>query len=201
MKHSVNFRITFALLAFAALLLPALANAQDLHESRRPSPMGMARTDIGEAHVFVVYNRPYLRGRDNIFGTKESEALVPFGELWRTGANENTQITATSDIKVGGKTLAAGTYSLMTTPGASKWKVHINSKLGMSGNGIFADGEFTAVDTDATDVMTVMAAVGTLAEDDEVDQFTVSFEATDSGADLVIAWATTEVRIPIEAGS
>jgi hypothetical protein len=189
------------LLALTALVLPALAHAQDLHSSRRPSPMGMARTDIGEVHVFVVYNRPYMRGRDNIFGTEESEALVPFGKLWRTGANENTQITATSAIKVGGKTLAAGTYSLITTPGASEWKVHFNSKLGMSGNGIFADGEFTAVDTDATDVMAVMAPASELGEDQQVDQFTISFEATDGGADLVLAWARTEVRIPIEAGS
>ena len=165
----MNPRRAVILFALTALVLPALASAQDLHPSRRASPMAMARMDVGEAHVFVVYNRPYMRNRDNIFGTEESGALVPFGKLWRTGANENTQITATHDIKVGGKTLAAGTYSLMTTPGAAEWKIHINSKLGMSGNGIFADGQFTPVDTDATDVMTVMAPVGMLAEEDEVD--------------------------------
>jgi hypothetical protein len=200
MKRS-SFTRAALTLALAAFLLPMFAQAQDLHPSRRASPMAMARMDVGESHVFVIYNRPYMRGRDNIFGTEESEALVPFGKLWRTGANENTQITTTGDIKVGGKTLAAGTYSLMTTPGASEWKIHINSKLGMSGNGIFADGQFTPVDTDATDVMVVMAKVGELSEEDEVDQFTIALEATDGGADLVLSWARTEVRVPIEAGS
>jgi hypothetical protein len=200
MKRSLISR-TVLTLALAAFLLPMLAQAQDLHPSRRPSPMAMARTDVGDAHVFVVYNRPYKRGRDNIFGTEESEALVPFGKLWRTGANENTQITATGDIKIGGKALAAGTYSLMTTPGESEWKIHINSTLGMSGNGIFADGSFTAVDTSKSDVLVLTVPVGSISEEEEVDQFTIALEATDSGADLVFSWITTEVRVPIEAGS
>jgi len=200
MKRSSITRATLTL-ALAAFLLPMLAQGQDLHPSRRPSPMGMARIDVGDAHVFVVYSRPYKRGRDNIFGTAESEALVPFGELWRTGANENTQITSTGDIKVGGQDLAAGTYSLITTPGATEWKVHFNSKLGLSGNGIFADGEFTEVDLPASDVLVVTAPVGSIAEEDEVDQFTISLEATEAGADLVFSWITTEVRVPIEAGS
>lgn len=200
MKRS---RISLAILtlALAAFLLPMLAQAQDLHPSRLPSPMGMSRTDVGQAHVFVVYSRPYKRGRDNIFGSEESEALVPFDKPWRTGANANTQITSTGDIKVAGNDLPAGTYSLITTPGATEWKVHFNSTLGMSGNGMFADGEFTAVDLPATDVLVVTVPVGSIAEEDEVDQFTISFEATDSGADLVFSWITTEVRVPIKASS
>jgi len=106
----------------AALLAPAIAPAQDLHPSRRPSPMGMARIMLdGDAYVRVVYGRPYKRGRENIFGSTESKALVPYGERWRTGANEATEITVTKDVLVGGKKLAAGTYSLCTTPGADGW--------------------------------------------------------------------------------
>jgi len=89
-------------------LFAEAASAQDLHSSRRPSPMGMARTHVGDAYVSVVYSRPYKRDRDNVFGTKEAESIVPFGEVWRTGANEATEITVTEDVKVAGKTLKAG---------------------------------------------------------------------------------------------
>ena len=101
----------------ATLAVSALAAAQDLHPSRRPSPMGMARISLGDAYLRVVYSRPYKRDRTNIFGTKESGALVPYGEIWRTGANEATEITVTKDVLVAGKRLPAGTYSLFTTPG------------------------------------------------------------------------------------
>lgn len=192
----------FALLAVlaGALLGPIAAAAQDLHPSRRPSPMGMARIMLGDTYVRVVYGRPYKRDRDNIFGTKESKALVPFGEVWRTGANEATEITVTKDVMVAGKKLAAGTYSMFTTPGADSWKFHFNSLLGLSGTGYFADGKFTPVDLSKTDVLVVEAKPVVLAEDKEVDQLTFDFEKTDGGADMVLRWIRTEVRVPIAAG-
>ena len=196
MRLATLSRCTLAVLA-AAFCLPATLSAQDLHPSRRPSPMGLARTMLGDTYVSVVYSRPYERGRDNIFGTKESEALVPYGEVWRTGANEATQITLTGDVKVAGQDLPAGTYSLFTTPGADSWKIHFNSRLGLSGTGIFEDGEFTPVDLPAADVLTVTATPTTLPEDKKVDQFTISFEKTDAGADMVLRWIRTEVRVPI----
>ena len=188
-------------LTLAAALAPAVATAQDLHPSRRPSPMGMARITLADGtYVRVVYSRPYKRDRDNIFGTKESKALVPFGERWRTGANEATEITVTRDVMVGGKKLAAGTYSVFTTPGADSWKFHFNSKLGLSGDGIFEDGKFTPVDLGPTDVLVVEAKSTALAADKEVDQLTFSFDKTATGADLVLRWILTEVRLPVAAG-
>jgi hypothetical protein len=183
-------------LALLATLAP-VAGAQDLHPSRRPSPMGMARTHLGDTYVRVVYSRPYQRGRDNIFGTAESGALVPFGQVWRTGANEATEITVTGDVVVAGQPLAAGTYSLFTTPGAEQWQVHFNSKLGLSGTGTFADGEFTPVDLEATNALTVSVPVAALAEDDAVDQFTISFDDGEAGTEMVMRWVRTEVRVPI----
>lgn len=193
---------TFFLSAVAGLLLALVApvaEAQDLHSSRRPSPMGMARITLGDAYVFVVYSRPYERGRDNIFGTEESEALVPYGQIWRTGANEATQITSTTDLMVAGQKLPAGTYSVFTTPGASEWQVHFNKTLGLSGTGYFADGEFTPVDVAATNALTVTVPAG--ASDEKVDQLTISFDKTDAGADMVLAWINTEVRVPIALAS
>lgn len=192
-----RYTLVVAAALVAALTLPAPLAAQDLHPSRRPSPMGMARTMLGDTYVSVVYSRPYERGRENIFGTKDSEALVPYGEIWRTGANEATQITLTGDVKVAGQALPAGTYSLFTTPGADSWKIHFNSRLGLSGGGIFENGEFTPVDLSQSDALTVTVPSKTLPEDEKVDQLTISFDKTDAGADMVLRWIRTEVRVPI----
>lgn len=194
-------RTIFALATAVALIAPAFAAAQDLHPSRRKSPLGWARTTIGDAYVSVVYGRPYQRDRDNIFGTKESGAVVPYGEIWRTGANEATEITLTKDLQVAGKKLAAGTYSLFTTPGAGSWKVHFNSLLGLDGTGHF-DREtqtFTPADLPKSDVLVVEVKPAALAADKEVDQLTFAFEKSEGGADLVLRWSRTEVRVPLAA--
>ena len=193
---NVNRRMVVAALA-AAVVAPLVLAAQDLHPSRRPSPLGMARTTLGDAYVRVVYGRPYKRDRKNIFGTKESGAVVIYGERWRTGANEATELTVTRDVLVGGQKLPAGTYSLSTTPAPGTWKVHINSKLGLDGLGIFANNTFTPVDLAPTDVLTVSASATELPEDKEVDQLTFDFEKTPAGADMVLRWIRTEVRVPI----
>lgn len=157
----------------------------------------MARITLDDAYVRVVYSRPYKRGRDNIFGSEESGALVPFGKIWRTGANEATEITVTRDVSIAGQTLQAGTYSLFTTPGSESWKIHFNGALGLSGTGFFDSetGKFTQIDLSTADVLTVEATVNELAE--EVDQFTISFEKTDTGAEMVLRWIQTEVKVPV----
>ena len=194
MRERTQF--TLIVLAFVALSvsLAGAAAAQDLHPSRRPSPMGMSRITVDDTYMRVVYSRPYKRGRDNIFGTKESEALVPFGEIWRTGANEATELTVTSEVMVGDQNLAAGTYSIFTVPGAESWTVHFNSALGLSGTGIFADGEFTPMDIPSTDVMVATAEAGSLEE--EVDQLTFVWKEAEGGADMCLQWITTEVCVP-----
>jgi hypothetical protein len=181
--------------AFIAWIAPVAA--QDLHPSRRPSPMGTARITLEDTYVRVVYSRPYKRGRDNIFGPEESGALVPYGKIWRTGANEATEITLTGDLSVGGENLAAGTYSIFTMPGESTWKIHFNSALGLNGTGYFDSetSQFVAADLPATDVLVLEVEATELAE--EVDQFTIALSPTDPGADMCLRWITTEVCVPI----
>ena len=188
-----------ALVLADPIFLASVAEAQDLHPSRRPSPMAMARATLDDGtYVRVVYSRPYLRGRDNIFGSEESEALVPFGKVWRTGANEATEITVSGDVHFGGKVLPAGTYSLFTTPGAERWHFHVNSALGL--NGTFArnpeTGQFEMAYKDDHNVVSVEAKPSALEED--IDQFTITLEEVDNGVHMVLAWQTTEVRVPIE---
>lgn len=195
-RMTLRHRILVAALA-VALVAPLVAWAQDLHPSRRPSPLGIARITLGDAYVRIIYGRPYKRGRENVFGTKESGALVPYGERWRTGANEASEITVTRDVLVAGQKLAAGTYSLSTTPAAGAWSVHFNSKLGLDGLGTFANDTFTPVDLAPTDVLTVKAPATTLPADKEVDQLTFDFEKTAGGADMVLRWIRTEVRVPV----
>lgn len=201
----MNRKLTLfiALICLFATALPVLA--QDLHSSRRPSPMAMARITLDDGtYVRVVYSRPYLRGRDNIFGTKESEALVPFGELWRTGANEATEISTTGTILVGDQKLAAGTYSVFSTPGAEKWQFHFNTALGLNGN--FGrnpeTGNFENAYKTENNAASVTVAAGEYkpgeGDDEEVDQFTIEIEAVDGGAHIVLRWAKTEVRVPLK---
>lgn len=188
------------LVALAALGLTAVPTAaQDLHPSRRPSPVGIAKTFLGDTYIKVTYGRPYVRGRD-IFGDPEdgNTYLVPWGQTWRTGANEATEITVTGPVRVAGQRLEAGTYSVFTVPGESTWEVRFHPGLGMDGTGrLGPDGTFTETYDPALDVL--VAEVPTVTLDELVEQFTIDFEDTPEGADMVLRWETTEVRVPIEA--
>ena len=183
MKNLLRTITPLMLFLAAALTATTTLQAQDLHPSRRPSPTGIARITLDDTYVKVVYSRPYKRGRDNIFGTEDSDALVPYGNVWRTGANEATEITLTGALMVADQLLPAGTYSVFTIPGPEEWTVHFNSALGLSGNGRFEDGEFTAVDLPASEVLKVSAKGGSTEE--EVDQFTIAFEPIENGMSLV----------------
>ncbi|MFQ5571696.1 MAG: DUF2911 domain-containing protein [Rhodothermales bacterium] len=191
------------LVALLTYAVSADLQAQDLHPSRRPSPAGIAKTHIGNAYVKVVYGRPYVRNR-GIFGTNTDSTtyLVPFGELWRTGANEATEITLTESLLVNGSRLDAGTYSIFTEPGATEWVIHFSPQLGLDGTGIFnaETQEFTPnVYDPSQDVLVIRVPSGTL--DDVVDQFTISFEQADGATHMVFRWERTEVRVPFGPAS
>jgi hypothetical protein len=100
--------------------------AQDL-EYPRPSPTSSVKQVVGITEVFVNYSSPGVKGR-TIWGE-----LVPFDNVWRTGANAATEISFSTAVKINGKELDAGTYSLFTFPTASDWNVMLNSRTGISG--------------------------------------------------------------------
>lgn len=196
MRTSVR-RLAFTL-TVAALMAPSAGAAQAEQEpGRRLSPVGIAKAHIGDAYVKVTYGRPFIRERA-IFGA-DTTYLVPFDRLWRTGANEATEVTLTEPLRIGGTLVEAGTYAMFTVPGASSWEIRLSPQLGLDGTGWLdpVTGEFTPdVYDPERDVATF--TVEPTEMDEVVDPFTMEFEATDGGADLVLRWERTEVRIPVE---
>lgn len=96
------------------------ACAQD--KSKRPSPPMSSEFKVGSANVKISYGAPSVKGRE-IWGK-----LVPYGQVWRTGANEATTFETDADIKVEGQTLPKGKYGLFTIPGESEWVIIFNKK-------------------------------------------------------------------------
>lgn len=88
----------------------------------QPSPKSVLTQIVGTTEVTVNYHRPGLKGRS-------MESLAPNGKVWRTGANQATEITFSKEVKIGDKNLPAGTYSLYSIPGKSEWIIIINNKL------------------------------------------------------------------------
>jgi len=103
------------ILAFATLTLSFGVNAQI--ETPQPSPFSTIEQKVGLTDVTLEYSRPNMRDRE-IFGD-----LVPYGKMWRLGANANTKVTFSDDVMVGGKTLKAGEYAIFATPNENNWEV------------------------------------------------------------------------------
>jgi DUF2911 family protein len=109
---------------FATLPIAAAAQLQ----LPRPSPKQVLTQTVGLTDITIKYSRPGVKGRA-IWGS-----LVPYGQVWRTGANEATTITFSTDVTVGGKQLPAGTYSLHTIPGKDSWQIVLNSDANLWGS-------------------------------------------------------------------
>ncbi len=146
-----------------------------------PSPSAMVTMKYENTYVKITYSRPHKRDR-KIFGS-----LIPFGKVWRTGANEASEITVTKDILIGGKRLAAGTYTLFSIPNQGNWKIIINKDLGQWG----------AFDYNAAhNILTFEVPVQTMTT--PYEPFTISFNQKESTTDLLLMWDKTKVSIPIK---
>ncbi len=97
-------------------------------EAPKPSPSAKIEQEVGLTNVTLEYSRPAVKGRE-IFGN-----LVPFGEVWRTGANENTKVTFSDDVEIAGKSLKKGTYAIYTVPNKDSWEVIFYSDANNWGN-------------------------------------------------------------------
>ena len=120
MKKSHRFTIKIIIAVFAVIIGGILLW---LYSTKALSPEDISVFSEDSLKMEVVYNRPYKKGRE-IFGE-----LVPYGEVWRTGANEATIFSTNKDILVDGSPLPSGTYTLWTIPNPDTWKVIFNSKM------------------------------------------------------------------------
>ncbi|WP_109097668.1 DUF2911 domain-containing protein [Aquimarina sp. AU58] len=176
-----------AILILLGLILIGFAGMYFMKQStKKHSPEEIVTHTAKDATFTVFYNRPYKKGRE-IFGN-----LVPFNEVWRTGANEATTFTTDKDLLVDGTVLKAGTYTLWTIPNPESWKVIFNNKE--YDWGVHMDG---TAKRDATyDVLTVEVPVQPLLN--IVEQFSIYFENANDFTILYLAWDRTAIAVPIK---
>lgn len=152
-------------------------------QSPQPSPAAKIEQSVGLTQVTVEYSRPAMRGRTIMGG------LVPYGELWRAGANKNTTIAFSDNVVVGGKDLEAGTYALFIRPGISMWEIFFYTKTENWG----------LPDPWETEAIAAVLEVQTKTLAEPLESFTLSIDHLDSnGATINIAWENTQVSVPLK---
>ncbi|MBZ5574374.1 MAG: DUF2911 domain-containing protein [Acidobacteriia bacterium] len=169
-----------AFLTLLTLTLTILACAQK-DKSQRPSPAAQAQCNLsGGKSITVDYSSPRMKGR-KIFGD-----LVPYGQVWRTGANEATTFVTTANLTVGGTSVPAGSYTIFTVPNQSKWTLIINKKTGEWGIPYkYESDELGRVD---------MKASSTSAP---VENFTIAFDQAGSACTLKMSWENTQASVQV----
>ena len=163
-------------------LLVGILSTSLAQRTPQPSPAASIMQTVGVTDFTVVYSRPAGKGRA-IFG---DSTLVPYGQIWRTGANSATTLEASTDFMFGGKMVPAGKYSLFTIPSGGQWAVMLN-KNASAGAGNYKESE------EAVRIMTAPASAANFME-----SFTIGFsDVSDSTAHLNIGWGTVNVPVSL----
>lgn len=186
MKQHILFGAIVALSAVAASILAVDSHAQATKapslEFPQASPPSTVKQRVGLTDIEIEYARPGVKGR-KIFGE-----LLPYGEVWRTGANAATKVTFSTDVKFGGQPVPAGSYALVTIPDKSEWTVVLNKVTG--GWGSYAYDE-------KNDLLRVKVKPVALTE--LVETLSIGLiEVRDATAALAIDWEKTRVPVHIE---
>lgn len=173
-------------LAFAAIALLFTAGLQAQLNTPSASPTIKTETTIGLTDFHATYSRPGMKGR-KIFA---ADGLVPYGEIWRTGANQATKFTFTDKVMVGGTELAAGDYAVLTKPMADKWEVMLFP---------YESGSWNSY-VEKTPAATATAKVS--ATGSPVETFTIDVQNyTLEGADIVMSWGNTMAVLPVKTNA
>ncbi len=166
-----------------AMVFATEASAQDFSGLDK-SPMDVAAFPssykVADKMVRVTYSRPQLKGR-------ALADLAKPGEVWRTGANEATEITFYKDLNFGGKDVKAGTYSLFSIPGEKEWSVILNKNLNQWGAYSYDQG---------ADVVRVSGVASN--DGKSLEEFSIAFKEGDGGGQMVMGWGKTRVTVPIK---
>ena len=146
----------------------------------RPSPVAMAQYKTENCYLKLTYGQPMRKGRE-IFGK-----LEPYGKLWRTGANEATELTLTKDLKIAGVPVRSGTYTLFSIPNQNSWTIILNTDLGQWGAFNYKpEHDYVRVDVPA------------IKNNQIYEALTFKFEETSEGATLHLMWDDVKVQIPM----
>lgn len=173
---------TYVALLTTALLLAGTACAQmgGQDKSKRPSPPASATCKFTDGQSITVdYSSPRAKGR-KIMGD-----LVPFGKVWRTGANEATSFVTTANLSIGGTAVPAGKYTMYTVPGEKSWKLVINKQTGQWGTEYDQKQDLGRMD------MEVSKTSG------PVENFTISFHEMGKGCHMYLDWENTRATVEI----
>lgn len=153
------------------------------------SPEDTAVFEQGPLQLSVTYSRPYKRDRE-IFG-----GLIPYGAIWRTGANEATQFHTSQKLLIQGQTLPAGTYSLWTLPNPDSWMIIFNTVIPPWGVDFGGEPNYQQ-ENDALRV-----EVPVIKSKKEFEQFTINFEEIKDEIELIMVWDHTMVALPLVASN
>jgi len=164
------------------LCLPIFSSAQGALKPRT-SPLSIATARYKNTYLKITYSQPQKNGRE-IFGK-----LVPYDQVWRSGANEATEITITNDIVINATTLKAGTYSLFTIPGKEKWTIIFNSDLGLWGSYNY---------NSKMDVMRFDVPVKSIPDNVVYEPFTIRIDQKTDTADLFLLWDNIQISFAIK---
>ncbi len=164
-------------------ILTFTSYAQEIVEAPKPkaSPVAISKIMVGETYIKVVYGQPLKKNRV-VFGE-----LVPYGQVWRTGANDATEIHFTTAVMFSGKKVEAGMYALFTIPGKESWTIILNRALGQHGSFQYDKKD---------DYIRVMVPV--VKSKKIYEAFTISLLKSDVGASMVMNWDDVSVLIPIK---
>jgi hypothetical protein len=153
----------------------------------RPSPAASAECKFSDGKTIKVdYSSPRAKGR-KIFGENSEGALVPYGEVWRTGANEATKFVTDANVTIGGKTLPAGSYTIFTIPKMDKWTLIVNKKTAEWG----IPYKYEADELGRFD-MKVSKTSGA------VENFTIAFDPAGKNCTMRLEWENTRASIDIK---
>ena len=166
---------------FFVIAIAMSTNAQIKTPS--PSPGAKLEQKVGLTDVAIEYSRPSMRGR-TIFGD-----LVPYGKIWRTGANSRTKITFSTEVTIGGSKLKAGTYAIFTKPQATKWEVYFYAEY--KGSGAPQKLDDTKIAAKVTADVTKMNM--------DIQSFTITVDdVTNNSAVIGMLWEKTYVGVKFE---
>jgi hypothetical protein len=178
-------RMLWLFAAATAAALSVSVSAQkttQVHKGTGGSPHVRSEWTMNGANISIEYGRPFLRGRTI------GKQVAPYGEEWRTGADEATTLKTDKPLKFGSVALPAGTYTLYTLPNEKAWQLIISKKTGQWGIPYPAGHDLGRVP------MTVSKTSA------PVEQLTISIAPAASGGTLKVEWGTTSASVPFTVG-